>query len=146
MDEATPNEPSCTCVIRHIPALATTSMVDCREHGDRNELAPLPGQSLSYCFLISRNEEYSGIFVNTPEGIEEARYLAIHLGYKTHGAYAMSSLGDLRAVAEKMGYVTQDQLPPSKSKPRNLIQEQIHAPGCMYAQQGHPGGCYLGTA
>jgi hypothetical protein len=145
--DSDPSEPTCTCVIDNIPGVAISSMRACPAHGDKDELAPLPGQGLNYCVLIGRNDQSSGVFTNTVEGIEEARYLARHLGYDVQGVYAMSSLADLREVANKTGSRIQAPPPTGMTKrPRNLLPVQVHDKDCLYAAQGHPGGCYTKAA
>jgi hypothetical protein len=142
----TSSEPTCSCVVENAPHNAnTTSIIKCPVHGDHDELAPLPGQGLNFCVLLGKGDQVSGIFTNTNEGIGEVCQLANYLGYTVLGTYAMSSLSDLRAMAAS---TRTGELPPigTSKPPRGFVQQQEHEPGCKFADQGHPGKCYLGQA
>jgi hypothetical protein len=119
-------------------------MIACPEHGDFDELTPFPGQGLKYCVLVSKNESYTLIGpLNTEEAIARAKHLAASLGYRSHGEYSMASIGDLQAWADAAG-LGRPTPPPDQSRlPRSLIPAQDHELGCLYAEQGHPGKCYI---
>jgi hypothetical protein len=146
--KTTETEPDCTCVILNSPVEATTSMWLCAAHGEPDDLSPLPGQGLKYCILISQGDEAAygshtliGPLV-TADGIETAKFYARHLDFKIHGVLPLMATADLAQLATAKG--AGDGPPPGMSKlPVNLKPQKEHEPGCVFAPEEHPGGCYI---
>jgi hypothetical protein len=80
--------------------------------------------------------------LTTSDGIETAKLYVRHLGWKVLGVRAMVSYADLEHLAKNKGAPGESISEPTPL-PRNAIPTQQHEHGCLYAEQGHPGKCYV---
>jgi hypothetical protein len=81
----------------------------------------------------------------TTEAIETTKFLLGRLGSSVEGVFALTSYADLERWAADKGALSPPEMAPAPVKrlPKGTVPVQAHEPGCAYAEQGHPGGCYI---